>query len=348
MEDSTDSPPSGEDPDHDDDDDDHSLAEIREDGDVEELIIKHSDVQESTRASESGIFSGVSAECDNLASTRLLLEIDDSEGDKDQHTDSAPFNVTKDHTPVQQSPLIVECSSRQTNTLTCKPPLIVEVESHPESYNVTSSSTSESTPPLVSTTTNPPSSPLIVTLDNGADSEDQPLVGDTNSNRFPSIPLSFASDQKLEQDEQEDPSTTSSRITHLVQEASTTTTSPFLSLEEPTPSSSSSVSPRKPLIQDITGNISDTWAVSTGELDGQDFHSDPHPQVEMKIIDVEDSLSPETNTETGGVNVPEIDDMAQTLSELAENVGSTIDRPPLDTEEYRRLKNKWSQYKANS
>ena len=69
----------------------------------------------------------------------------------------------------------------------------------------------------------------------------------------------------------------------------------------------------------------------------------------MEIVDVEGSLSPKTNTETVGVNVPPIDDdMAQTLSELAENVGSTIDRPPLDTEEYRRLKNKWSQYKANN
>ena len=73
---------SGEDSDHDDGDDDHSSSKTNEDGDVEELVIKRSDVQESTGASESGIFSGVSAGCDSLISTRLLIRLlSDSVGD---------------------------------------------------------------------------------------------------------------------------------------------------------------------------------------------------------------------------------------------------------------------------
>ena len=73
---------SGEDSDHDDGDDDHSSSKTNEDGDVEELVIKRSDVQESTGASESGIFSGVSAGCDSLILTRLLIRLlSDSVGD---------------------------------------------------------------------------------------------------------------------------------------------------------------------------------------------------------------------------------------------------------------------------
>jgi hypothetical protein len=324
----------------------------KEKDEVEELVVRPTQVENaplSSRVDSGGIFSQGSCPAGGHSSTRLLIEVEgDSEDDLNQGIDIS--TSTSLITPAPTSPLITECSSvvdTGPHTSQHSNPLLIVESDHSTDMRESEPQIEEEadlTPPPVMCGPSGQHSPFITELDDTDASvpvDQADVLGKTSKTDTTTSPsLTDSSSPKHEG------AYLSSQPLLVEQVADVpTSVSSFLSHGD-----HSSERLQRPLIQEIGPSHDSTWAVQVESVDRPD--SNTKLKSEMEIVDIE--LRAESSPEVGR-NIPSTEsntnlsgDMMRVISELAENVGSTVDRPPQDTEEYRRLKEKWSQYKVDN